>query len=131
MAKTYPLISAMAEFLCFLALVQGGSLLRFYPSEVALSSLILAAHMLEEEQLLTSEFLSQTLQSMSDALHEHEASLTKEDLKKRINACLADLHEAHRASLTMPQKAVRTKYSHSKYFGIANTECMDQAPQLE
>ena len=124
-------VTCLAEYLCYLSMLQGGSLLSFYPSEIAFSSLILAAHTLEEEEQLSAEFLTQTLQSMSDSLHEHEDTATKSDLQQRLNECMNVLLDLQKSAATIAQKSIHTKYSQPKYFSVANAECMETAPQLD
>lgn len=130
MTKPPATIAAMAEYLCYLSMLQGGSLLKFYPSEIALSSLILAAHTLEEEECLRNDVLTQTLQSMTDSLREFDEEATKEDVKDRLNECMSILLEVQKAAGTTAQKAAYDKYSLPKYFAVAKAECMESAPQL-
>lgn len=130
MARPFPQVAALSEYLCYLSLMQAGSLLHYYPSEIAFSSLLLAAHTLGEEEQLPTEFLTRTLQSMSDAMHEHDYKFTKSELQDRLNDCMAGLLELHKSAGTMVQKSVQAKYSLPKYFAIANAECLHAAPRL-
>jgi hypothetical protein len=131
MSRPAPHVAALAEYLCYLSMLHGGHLLRFNPSEIALSALILSAHSLEEEDQLSPDFLTQTLQSMSDCLRQHEPEVTKEDLRLRLNECMSDLLQLQKSAGSMVQKTIQMRFSHSKYFAAANADCLATAPQLQ
>ena len=125
-----PQVAALSEFLCSVAVMQGGDVLRFYPSEIAFACLILASHSLDQEDQLSIELLAQTLQTMIDSMQWSKGDRCKDDLRKRMNDCIISVHEAQRRAPSLPQKAIISKYSMPKYFAIANAEALHEAPQL-
>lgn len=133
LAKPPPQTAALSEYLCYLAMLQGGNLLSFYPSEIAFSSLILAVHTVDEEDHLCTDFLAQSLQSMADSMpekHVGKGTPAKEELKRRLNECMSQLLDLHQEAAYLTQKAVCVKFSKFKYLNVAELPCLSSPPVL-
>lgn len=103
----------------------------FYPSEIAFSSVILAAHTLGEEDQLCTQFLTQTLQSMTDSMPEtDDEKPVKEDLKQRLNDCLNELLTVQKSASSLANQSVLEKFRKFRYFGVADMACLESAPVL-
>lgn len=122
-------VSCLSEFLCYLSILEGETYLKFSPSEIAISSLILSSHTYsEEETLLVGDFLSQTLSVMASSTSQET------DLKKTvINECITSLSNSYSLSRKHPQQAIYSRYSSSKFFSVASIgliESRDDLPHL-
>jgi len=95
-------VAALAAYLSELALVAGENFLKFPPSLVAATSVALARHTLEVEEVWTSNM-------------ERRTGYQLDELKE----CFVLLHTLFLEAPSCAQQAVREKYKTNKYFGVS------------
>jgi cyclin A len=107
-------VEHMAQYLCYLTLVDGETFLQFYPSEIAVGAILLAAHSFALQHLISSDFTRDTLEMEIQVSGDAE-----EVICSRRGACLAAIHASHLNAGSHPQQAIYTKFSSSKYQTVA------------
>lgn len=115
--KSSSQVGCLSEYLCFLTMLEGETFMKFLPSEIAMSSLLLSTYAYsEEEALLVRDFLPETLAIM-DSQHASDMSFKTKD---RINECVILLSNSYVNAHRHAQQAIYTKYSCSKYFSVSS-----------
>ena len=129
--KTSSQVSCLSEYLCYLSMLEGEIFLKYRPSEVAISSLILSTYAYsEEETLLAEDFLSQTLTTMTS---QPRSSIEETETKDRINECIQRLSNSYSVAQSHPQQALYSRYSSPKYYSVASIgiiQSLDNEPPL-
>jgi len=98
------------QYLCELTLLDGDPFLKYLPSTIAASSVVLALHTLG-------------LQSWNPTLC-HYTGFQLLDLQ----ACLHDLHHTFSQAPKRQQQAIREKYKSTSFHGVANLSAPEMLP---
>lgn len=118
-------VQNLAEFYCYLALLEGQQYLKYCPSEISLASVILAAHTLKEGDFVNSAHICQII-SLQSAMLEVDTL----QVRHRLNECMAALLESHSNAANCAQAAIYTRYSSSKHLHVATTQPLTTVPLL-
>lgn len=105
-----PKVEALAKYLCELTLVDGEAFLKYFPSTIAATSVVLALHTLG-------------LPSWNPTLC-HYTGFQLLDLQP----CLHDLHRTFSLAPKHAQKAVREKYQSASFHGVSNLTAPEMLP---
>ncbi|CAB3995919.1 cyclin A [Paramuricea clavata] len=92
----------LTRYICELTLQDADPYLKYHPSTIAASAVVLALHILE-------------LPSWTPSLKHY----TGVDLAS-LNDCISDLHRTFSMAPNQTQKAIREKYAESRYLNVAN-----------
>lgn len=107
-------VQNLAEFYCYLALLEGQQYLKFCPSEISLASVILAAHVFNEGEIINQPIISSVISLQSQSL-----GTDMYNVRERINECINYLKRSHNSSASSTQAAIHTRYSSSKHLSVA------------
>lgn len=105
-----PKVEALAKYLCELTLLDADPYLKYLPSTIAASSVVLALHTLG-------------LPSWNATLC-HYTGFQLLDLQ----ACLHDLHRTFSLAAKNPQQAIREKYKSASFHGVATLTAPEMLP---
>ncbi|XP_068701086.1 G2/mitotic-specific cyclin-A-like isoform X1 [Montipora foliosa] len=106
----HPKFEALSKYLCELTLLDADPYLKYLPSTIAASSIVLALHTLG-------------FQSWSPTLS-HYTGFQLLDLQ----ACLHNLHRTFSHASKHPQQAIREKYRSPRFHGVANLSAPEMLP---
>jgi len=118
-------VKAMAQYLVFLSLLEGEQFLKYLPSELAVSAIILAANTYSLPHLLISDFLDIALFFESDVAEESIDTFTA-----RRASCVAELHSMQTMAVDHAQQAIYTKFSTEKYCSVSKTSPLPLPPLI-
>lgn len=108
-------VYCLSKYLCFLSMLECQPFLKFYPSEIALCSILLAAKSLNVFEEIPTEFIRNTLN--------YERSLDSNgDIDQFLadrNILIEELNKLHLFAKEHPQQVIQRKYSSSKYYKVA------------
>ncbi|KAI1301574.1 Cyclin-A2 [Halotydeus destructor] len=111
-------VTHMAQYLVYLTLLDGSQFLKFWPSELALASIILAARTFSHN--LSTDVMETIYKIESEVSGE-----SLEILEHRRAVCLETLADLKRTASVHPQQAIYNKFSEDKYSGVALIEADD------
>lgn len=83
----------LAEYLCYLSLLSDEPFLEYYPSEIALAAVILAAHQLNAATNISSELKSSYDKSNQSQIHRRDASQSTKTRDHRTTRNVTNNHE--------------------------------------
>lgn len=106
-------VFCFAKYLCFLTMLECTPFLKYFPSEIALCSIVQAANFLGVQ--LNEQFLNKTL--------DYERSLDKKgNVVQLVNdrkELLDELNKLQASAVEHQQQAIQRKFSTSKYYKVA------------
>ncbi|XP_046853531.1 G2/mitotic-specific cyclin-A-like [Xenia sp. Carnegie-2017] len=100
----------LTGYICELTLQDADPYLKYSPSTIATSAVVLALHILELPSWTSS------LEYYSGYKHES------------LNDCISDLHRTFSMAPKNPQKAIREKYSESRFLNVASIPSPSSVP---
>jgi len=108
--------------LCYLTLLEVDPFLRFLPSEIAISSIILAAHSFGVQHLLDDEFYKRSV-----AFESKKDNGDINNLLHDRQLCVDGMHKLQMCAADHPQQSIFLKFSKDKLYTIS---LMDPAPEI-
>ncbi|CAG2113312.1 unnamed protein product [Medioppia subpectinata] len=103
------IIKHLAKYLSHLALLESEPFLRYYPSEIAICSIILSAQTLGLRPAVSSHFIDESIA--------YEKGLKGGDVNAFLaerQTCLECIHRMHAFAHKHPQQAIQAKYASDK-----------------
>lgn len=92
--------------MCHLVLLDAQIFFKFFPSEIALSAVILATHNCSEEHSIDNDFITNLF-----GLATQISGSSSSELQERLNECMQELLHLQTHASSHPQQAIFTKYS--------------------
>ncbi|CAG2160868.1 unnamed protein product [Oppiella nova] len=119
------IIKHLAKYLSHLTLLESEPFLRYYPSEIAICSIILSAQTLGFQLVITEHFLEESMA--------YEKGLKSGDIKAFLadrQTCLESIHRMHAFAHKHPQQAIQSKFTSDKFYRVSTVEPMAAAPRI-
>ena len=113
------------QYLCHLTLLESEPFLRFYPSEIAICSIILSIQTLGLQALICHQFVENSIAFEKDL----KSGDTNQFLAER-QTCLEALHRMHVFAEKHPQQAIQSKYTSDKLYRVSTIEPMTTSPRI-
>lgn len=118
-------VQNLAEFYCYLALIDGQQYLKFCPSEIALASVILATFTFDASDFIINSHFTHIINLQSLAL-----GVSVTEIKNRLNECMTLLLKSHSSSSSSAQVAIHNRYSSSKHLHVALEQPLTIVPHI-
>jgi len=122
-------VQYFAEYLCFLSLLYTDPFLSYSPSDIAISSIILALHTYTITDLVSLDEFKQLTKIHFCKDDEGKLSDAKAILIRQ--SCVNAMYKLQKTAAEDSQQAVYTKYSSDKYLSVATVEIADEVPLVE
>jgi len=122
-------VQYFAEYLCFLSLLHTDPFLSYSPSDIAISSIILALHTYTLTDVINLDDFKELTKIHFCLDDEGKLSNAKAILIRQ--SCVNAMYKLQKTASEDAQQAVYTKYSSEKYLSVANVEIADEVPLVE
>jgi len=99
--------------------------LQYFPSEIAIASILLSAQTLGYHELITDEFIENSLC--------YENELENGDIKGLLfdrQSCVDAMHKMQMFAGKHPQQAIQQKYSDNKYYNVSLVQALNTVPRI-
>ena len=113
------------QYLSHLTLLESEPFLRYYPSEIAICSIVLSVQTLGLQTLISEQFVENSIAFEKDLKGGDVNNLLRDR-----QTCLEALYRMHAFAQKHPQQAIQTKYSSDKFYSVSSIEVMTTSPRI-
>jgi len=99
--------------------------LQYFPSEIAICSIILSAQTLGFREQISGDFIEKSV-----LLEREQNNGDVKNLLSDRQSCIEALHKMQHFASKHPQQAIQQKYASDKYYRVSMVEALSSPPRI-